>query len=575
MEDNVEKNINGQHNAVRNPRLKKELRLRDLYFAALTGVVGSGWIYGSYYTAGVVGPASILSWVIGGIFILVIALTWADVSSSYPLSGAGARYIKFSHGSWANAMTGWSAILPAIATPAIESIAIVGVIQAAFSSTAYKVVFVNPSGLPTVLGSVFAILIALLFFYINYIGVRRVANVNSVVSVIKLPILIILIVSLIVAGLAAGLGSNFSLPSFAPYGVSPIFTSIPATGIVFAYLGFRQPIEMAGEAKNPKRDLPIAIILLVITVVFIYTLLQVSFIAGLHWNNAATGTLGVLPGQWFKLTTSLSTSAFPLFYETLGLGLTPIAVIVVIGGVIGPAADTSQYYASTARILFGMSREGYFGNNSSIAKVETKHHVPLVGLLITLAVTIALIILGFAGYIISSVGGFWVALTAIITTTLVFAYTSSSITLPIFRRFRREDDKSFKLKGYKIVAPIAFILSSLLVYWGAGSLISSTDPYGGYVLVIIMIAGSFAYFTKAERKKEDIRSGLWMFVYLLSFLPLLYLGEYGTNLLKVPYDWMLVIVLAIIFFAWSQLSALPDSRIKEELLNAEESLARE
>ncbi len=556
-------------------KLKKELKLRDLYFAALTGVIGSGWIYGSYYTAGVVGPASILSWLIGGTFILVIALTWAEVSSSYPVSGGGGRYIKYSHGSWANSMVGWSAILPAIATPAIEAIAIVGVIQAALSVTSYKVIMVNPSGLPTVLGSVVAVLIALLFFYINYIGVRRVANVNSVVSVIKIPILVVLIIALLVAGIGVGLGRNFSLPSFAPYGISPVFTSIPATGIVFAYLGFRQPIEMAGEAKNPKRDLPIAIILLVFTVIVIYTLLQVAFIGGIHWNNAAAGTLGVLPGQWSKFTTSLSTSAFPLFYTALGLGLIPIAVIVAIGGVIGPAADTSQYYASTARILFGMSREGYFGKNSSIGKVEPKHQVPLLGLLITLGVTIILILLGFAGFIISSVGGFWVALTAIITTTLVFAYTSSAITLPIFRKFKSEDARSFRLRGHKIIAPIAFILSSLLVYWGAGSLISQSDPYAGYILIILMIAGSLVYLTKAERNRQDIKSGLWMFIYLVSFLPALYIGEYGRSLLAVPYDWILIIVLSIIFYLWSQVSALPDARIKEELLNAEKALVEE
>jgi amino acid transporter len=503
------------------PRFKKELRLRDLYFAALTGVIGSGWIYGSYYAAGVVGPASIISWLVGGIFILIIALTWAEVSSKYPVAGAGGRYYKFSHGSLANAMAGFSAILPAIATPAIESIAIVGVVQAALATTPYKVVFVNAIGVPTPAGTLFAILISLFFFYINYIGIRRVANVNSIVSYIKLPILLILIASLIIAGLGSGLGVNFTTPSFAPYGVLPIFTAVPATGIVFAYLGFRQPIEMAGEAKNPTKDLPRAIILLVLTVIVIYTLLEVAFIAGLKWNDKAVGTFGVLPGQWSLLTTNLSTSAFPLFYISLGLGLFWLAGLVAVGGVIGPGADTNQYYASTARILYGMGREGYFGGKKArMAQVEAKHHVPLFGLLVTLGVTIILLMLGFAGYIVSSIGGFWVALTAIITTTLVFAYTASSITLPIFRKYSVDSVKNaFELKRYKIIAPIAFIISSLLVYWGSGSLFTSGDPDGGYILIIIMLLGGFLYFwSENKNTMEDIKASLWMIIYLASFI---------------------------------------------------------
>lgn len=560
------------------PKFKKELGLRDLYFAALTGVIGSGWIYGSYYAASVVGPASIISWIVGGIFIMIIALTWAEVSSRYPIAGAGGRYYKYSHGSLANAMSGFSAILPAIATPAIESIAIVGVVQAALASTSYKVIFVNSFGLPTTSGFILAALISLFFFYINYIGVRRVANVNSIVSYIKLPILIILIISLIVAGLAAALGSNFSIPSFAPFGVLPIFTAIPATGIVFAYLGFRQPIEMAGEAKNPTKDLPRAIILLVLTVIGIYTLLEVSFIGGLKWNNAAAGTLGVFPGQWSHLTTSLSTSAFPLFFVSMGLGLFWLAALVAVGGVIGPSADTNQYYASTARILFGMGREGYFGGKKSkMAQVDRKHRVPVLGLLVTLAVTLVLLALGFAGYIVSSIGGFWVALTAIITTTLVFAYTASSITLPIFRKYYKEPIKnSFELKGYKIIAPTAFIISSLLVYWGSGSLFTQADPYGGYILIVIMLLGGLLYFwTERQNVKEDIRASVWMIVYLISFLPLLYLGEYRINYIKAPYDWIVVIVLSIIFYIWAQLSALPPERVRKELGDAITNLREE
>ncbi|WP_075057636.1 APC family permease [Thermogymnomonas acidicola] len=74
------------------------MRLRDLYFAGLTAVIGSGWLFGSFETASVAGPASIISWIIGGIFILIIALTWSEISTSVPIAGGAARYANYTHG---------------------------------------------------------------------------------------------------------------------------------------------------------------------------------------------------------------------------------------------------------------------------------------------------------------------------------------------------------------------------------------------------------------------------------------------------------------------------------------------
>ncbi|MCW1306159.1 MAG: amino acid permease, partial [Candidatus Parvarchaeota archaeon] len=69
-------------------QLRKSLTLQDLFFLSLGGIVGSGWLLGSVAAASVAGPASIISWVIGGSIVLFIALTFAEITSALPKSGS-------------------------------------------------------------------------------------------------------------------------------------------------------------------------------------------------------------------------------------------------------------------------------------------------------------------------------------------------------------------------------------------------------------------------------------------------------------------------------------------------------
>jgi len=78
--------------------LKRSIGTWGLLFAAVGGIVGSGWLFGPYYAARIAGPAAILSWVIGGCLMMVIAMTFAELSSTFPLAGGTVRF--FATQSW-------------------------------------------------------------------------------------------------------------------------------------------------------------------------------------------------------------------------------------------------------------------------------------------------------------------------------------------------------------------------------------------------------------------------------------------------------------------------------------------
>ncbi|MGC8558807.1 MAG: APC family permease [Nitrososphaeria archaeon] len=544
-------------------KLKKELGFSDLLFASITGVIGSGWIFGGYYTAKVAGPASIISWILGAIFIFLLAISWGEISSLFPASGAVARYMKYTNGALANSISGWASVVEAIMLPAVESIATVSIIQMLLSKVNISVVFVNASGLPTPLGAVASFLLVLLFFTLSYRGIRNTARVNIVVNYTRFIIMPLFIIIAIYAALSMNLAPNLTTPSFAPYGYTPIFTALPSTGVIFSYLGFRQAIDVAGEAKKPAKDLWRVLILTVVITGILFTLFQVVLVLGMVWNSSAAGTLGVMPGDWAGLTTSLPMASFPLFDLAYGLKISYMAWLVGVAGFMSTAGVASMYLASTPRILFGMSKEGYLSRH--FEKLSEKYRIPVFGLLATLAVTIILLIMGVAGVFVTSVGGFWIALTSIGTSTLVFAYSTGPLVTAILRRKLPEYQRPFKIPAYFAITMISFVITTLLIYWGAGSLFSSEDPYGGYMLIILILVGALIYPTYNNKKRSDINSGIWMIIYLLTFLPILYLGSYQTNILPFPYDWITEIILGSIFFLWAIYSSLPTETIKSEI----------
>ena len=87
-------------------QLQRRIGLVGLTFAAFTGMVGSGWLFGPMLTAQVAGPAALLAWAIGGVAMFLLALSFAEVSGTLPLAGGVARIPHFSHGSTTSMVMG-------------------------------------------------------------------------------------------------------------------------------------------------------------------------------------------------------------------------------------------------------------------------------------------------------------------------------------------------------------------------------------------------------------------------------------------------------------------------------------
>ncbi len=542
-------------------RLRKSLNTWDLYFLSLGGIIGSGWLFAASASASTTGPAAILSWLIGGILVLFIALVYAALGAMIPRSGAISRYGHYSHGGVAGLFFGWTYFLSAVSVPTIEAEAVITYASSYIPSLSYSAPNpLNPALTVTLLSAPGIALAAILivgFFMLNYAGVRLMGKTNTGMTWWKLIIPIVTIVMLATFVFHSSNFTNPALGGFLPtHHTSLIFEAVATDGIVFSFLGFRQALDYGGEAKTPQKSIPLATVFSVITGIFVYVLLQIVFIGAIDPSKLAAS------GGWFGLASATPTiyaksiSAAPFAFLAKSSGIFALVVLTYIlyaDAYVSPAGTLNVYAGTSTRTLFGLSENGYFP--AALSRVNKKTRIP------TMSVLISTII----GLIFLAPFPSWYALVGLITGATAFTYIVGGSALMVFRREADELKRPFKLPYAKVLAPIAFVGATLIVYWSGWP----TVPY----LAIGIFLGIVVYLILLGTHKvtnvftsQNIKSGYWVPLYILVLVVLSYLGEKGyggTGTLPYPYDFVVVILVAIIFYLLSVHSGYKTEEISD------------
>ncbi len=346
--------------------LRKELGLLDLTFLSLSAMIGSGWLLASLSVASIAGPSGVLSWIIAGIMVMFIGLAYAELGSSIPKTGGIVRYPVYSHGSYTGFVIAFLYLLSAISTPSIEALATIEYLTSVNPTlskllTNSTVVNGTPVTILTPPGLLFSILLLFIYFIVNYYGIKILGKTNSAITVWKLIIPLVTFILLFFAFKSSNFTNYGGLfpKSVASNYVGPVgmLYAIPSAGIIYSYLGFRQPIEYSGEAKNPEKNVWRAIILSIVIAILIYTFLQIAFIGAINWVSA-----GVTPGNWSALLNSKwANSPFYSELEAEGLAIAGAwGYVLLIDAVLSPSGTGLVYTGTSARTLYGLSAEEYF-----------------------------------------------------------------------------------------------------------------------------------------------------------------------------------------------------------------------
>jgi amino acid transporter len=510
-------------------RLQRSVGFYGLMFVSLGSIIGSGWLLGALNAAQVAGPASVLSWILAACMLALLALCYAELGATYPVAGGAGRFPYYSHGPITGFMAGWAAWLQAVFIAPIEVLAAIAYINSiSWVNVNFNMIHKlgDNAGLLNGTGLAVGLVLMVVFTAMNLAGAKFLSESNVIVVLWKtaVPVLAVAVIAMLQFNPA-----NFHAGgSFMPFGVHGVFAALTG-GVVFALQGFEQAVQLAGEARNPKRDLSRAILAAMAIGAVLYALLQIVMIGGLDPANIATGwakPLGTDPsdyGAWYTLA--------------LVLGAGWLAKLLLIDAVISPAGTGVVYLGTSARLSYALGEEREMP--AALASTSKKG-VPVVSILLAAAV----------GSLALGPYKSWTALVNVVTGATAIMYAFAPVSLAALHKVDGARPRSYRVPMPSLVLPAAFCSANLIIYWGG---FATT-----WKLICAMLVGLALFAYGAWRSRtgalRTVRSAMWIGPWLGGHLLIGVLGRYGDgsqNILPGWVDIAVVIAFSLAIFYWA------------------------
>jgi len=413
---------------------KNKIGLISAIFLGVTAIIGSGWLFAPYKAAMIAGPAAILSWLIGCLLVLILALGFAEIASIYPKRGLSAIIPTLSHNKYFGfpfALANWLGIVAVIGLEADATVQyLINLVPS------LKDVFFLHNQL-TLCGILLSIILVVLYCIVNYWGAKILARTNNLITVVKL--IVPFVTALIIISYAFHPHNFYSVNnSFVPYGTKSILMALVSSGIIVAFNGFQTIVSFASEIENPQKTIPRALITSVLISLVVYLLLQVAFLGALPANMLGQG--------WDHIVMSA-----PMVQLSLMLGLGLLSSIIFFGATAAPTGAAIAFTGSASRMFTAMSRgeqmPKYFDDVHPLYRVSRKSLVMNTFLSI-------LFILLFRS---------WSKLAEVLSLFHLISYLPIPLALVVFRRRLERSRYTFMLPGGHFFSLFLFVTFTYLL----------------------------------------------------------------------------------------------------------------
>ncbi|WP_229898759.1 APC family permease [Streptomyces hiroshimensis] len=502
---------------------RKGLSLFALIMIGLGSIFGSGWLFGAGQAAQVAGPAALVAWVIGAIFIGMIAMSYAEVGAAYPLPGAMARFGSISHGPVLGFITGWAVWIATASLIPIEAIAGTQYMSSWSYGWARGLV---ADGSLTGTGIAMALFLTVALWLACYWSVELLARANNLLTLVKFAIPVLAVGALIASGFHT---DNFTAHGgFAPNGWSAVLTAVTASGVVFAFNGFQAVVNLGGNAKNPGRAIPLALVGALSLGLVIYLALQVVFLGAVPPEKLAEA------GGWSGIN-----FASPFADLAKLLMLHWVVTMLQFGAFISPNGANIGNVASSAYLAQNLADTGFFPKK--IAEVHPRYGVARPAMWLNLAFSVLLLV---------TIGHSWEALASVVSAAMVVSYLMGPIAVGVFRQTKPELPRPFRLPAAKVLCPLIFAFAACALYW-------SKWPNTGKVTLLTLLSVPIAAVVlrrRGENLRRQFAPAWWMagFLLWLSLLSALGSKEFGGHgVIPGGLDTALVGVSALGFYFWA------------------------
>jgi amino acid transporter len=512
-----------QHSAIR-----RDVGAIALMLTGLGSIIGSGWLFGAWHAAQLAGPGAIYAWIIGAVIITSIALTYSELGAMFPESGGMVRYGHYSHGSLVGFIAAWSNWIAIVSVVPVEAEASVQYMASWPWPWAQNLFVHLPAGKGelTPPGLAIAAVLVVIYFLVNFWSVKLFARTNSAITLFKLVVPAATAIALILTEFNV---SNFSIGAHGgthAFSLPAVLTAVAISGIVFSYNGFQSPVNLAGEARDPGRSVPFGVLGSIALATIVYLLLQVGFLGAVDPKLIETE-------GWAALS-----YASPFAQLALAVNLNWLALLLYADAFVSPSGTGITYTATTARMIYGMERNGTLPK--VLGRIHPVYGVPRPAMWFNLAVAFVFLFC-FRG---------WATLAAVISVATIISYLTGPASVVSLRRTAPDLHRPFRLPALRIIALLAFVFSAELLYWAKW-------PLTGEIILLVVVALPVYFYYEWKNGWHDFArhlAGAW---WLVAYLPVIALVSYcgsaqfgGHDYIPFGWDLVLVALIGAAFYFW-------------------------
>lgn len=514
-------------------KLRKDAGMVGLLFAGVSSMIGSGWLFGPLHAAKDAGPLSIGSWAIAALVVGLIALVYAELGPLFPKSGGLMPMSLVSHGRLVGRIWSWILFVAYVSIAPVEAMAVVTYMNS------YLPGMVHPqTGLLTMSGVLVSVVVLALLTALNFLILRLVLLLNTVATWIKVCAPLGTILVLLAFSHHPG---NLRVPAHAGGDLQNMFVAISTAGVFFSLFGFTQAIQLAGETRNPARNIPIAVIGTILIGAVIFVLVQYAFVAAVP--PAVLARAG-----WSGL--NFSGISGPMAGLAVAIGASWWALALYADAIISPAACGYIWTTATSRMLLAISEEKL--GPRDLSRIN-RHGVPWVALLLSFLIGL-LFFFPFPS---------WQKLVDYASLATVLSYGLGCIVLLHLRRALPELRRPFRLWWAWLIAPLAFIASNFVMFWAGFAVITFM-----FVLLAACLAIYLGYraLKSGERDPLDWRQALWLGPYFGGMWVLSAIGPQsmgGLGWLSIYWDMLAVALLSLVILYLALASSAPAEQTRE------------
>ena len=402
--------VNRSAQVAARPALVRAVSRWQLVGLSINDVVGSGVYLLPAAAAALLGPTSVWAVVLAGAAVALLVLCFAEAASHFDEPGGGYLYTREAFGRFVGFEVGWMTWLARVASVASLTNGLVLAIAYVWPPAS--------SGLPRVaiIGATIAALT-----WVNVVGVKSGARAAVALVIAKmLPLAFFVAVGVFFVDWSSAVA--WEAPRAGTLGEAALL-------LLFAYAGFENAPAAAGEYRNPKRDVPFALLTTIAIITLTYTLVQLV-------------ALGTLPG--------IADSPSPLAEAAGRFAGSWGALLLTVGATLSIVGNIGNTTLLGPRYLYALGVDGF--GPRALAHVHPRYHTPANAIVIQSVVALAL-----------ALSGSFVQLAMLSVIARLTTYIGTAAAVPVLRRRFGNRPGAFRLPGGPTIPILGLLLSAVFL----------------------------------------------------------------------------------------------------------------